>query len=168
VPGPADAQPRIEESPIAVLTAEIALLHARLDDLQSRFERGRLPVGASIATIPRRDGDPSVAVTAQHVSVRIRFALLAAACAVAVFWCVGCSPADTSCSVMDYAAGRSYPTPRAALQSVLAQHVQWLSASGWSESSSPDAVTFTSGTDSVDVVRAGKRWAVGAVTACQP
>jgi hypothetical protein len=39
--GPADAQQRIEESPIAVLTAEIALLHARLDDLQSRFERGR-------------------------------------------------------------------------------------------------------------------------------
>jgi hypothetical protein len=37
----ADAQSRILESPIAVLTAEIALLHARLDDLQSRFERGR-------------------------------------------------------------------------------------------------------------------------------
>jgi hypothetical protein len=32
------AQP--EESPIAVLTAEIALLHARLDDLQSRM-RGK-------------------------------------------------------------------------------------------------------------------------------
>jgi hypothetical protein len=29
------------ESPIAVLTAEIALLHARLDDLQSRLERPR-------------------------------------------------------------------------------------------------------------------------------
>jgi len=41
VAGPGEAQPRIEESPIAVLTAEIALLHARLDDLQSRFERGR-------------------------------------------------------------------------------------------------------------------------------
>lgn len=39
--GSADAGPRIAESPIAVLTAEIALLHARLDDLQSRFERGR-------------------------------------------------------------------------------------------------------------------------------
>jgi hypothetical protein len=36
----ADVQPRISEAPIAVLTAEIALLHARLDDLQSRFERG--------------------------------------------------------------------------------------------------------------------------------
>ena len=36
-----DAQSRISESPIAVLTAEITLLHARLDDLQSRFERGR-------------------------------------------------------------------------------------------------------------------------------
>ena len=39
--GAADPEPRIAESPIAVLTAEIALLHARLDDLQSRFERGR-------------------------------------------------------------------------------------------------------------------------------
>jgi hypothetical protein len=29
-----------EETPIAVLTAEIALLHARMDDLQSRLERG--------------------------------------------------------------------------------------------------------------------------------
>jgi polyhydroxyalkanoate synthesis regulator phasin len=28
-----------EQSPIAVLTAEIALLHARLDDLQSRLDR---------------------------------------------------------------------------------------------------------------------------------
>jgi len=28
-----------EQSPIAVLTAEIALLHARLDDLQARFDR---------------------------------------------------------------------------------------------------------------------------------
>jgi hypothetical protein len=37
----ADAEPRIAESPIAVLTAEITLLHARLDDLQARFERGR-------------------------------------------------------------------------------------------------------------------------------
>lgn len=34
-----DAEPRVAESPIAVLTAEITLLHARLDDLQSRFER---------------------------------------------------------------------------------------------------------------------------------
>lgn len=35
--GSADAEPRVSESPIAVLTAEIALLHARLDDLQSRL-----------------------------------------------------------------------------------------------------------------------------------
>lgn len=35
-PGPESA----EESPIAVLTAEIALLHARLDDLQSRLDGG--------------------------------------------------------------------------------------------------------------------------------
>jgi hypothetical protein len=38
---PPDADSRIAESPIAVLTAEIALLHARLDDLQARFEQGR-------------------------------------------------------------------------------------------------------------------------------
>jgi hypothetical protein len=38
--GAADAMPAMEESPIAILTAEIALLHARLDDLQSRLERG--------------------------------------------------------------------------------------------------------------------------------
>ena len=69
---------------------------------------------------------------------------------------------------MDYARGRSYPTPRAALQSVLAEHIQWLSASGWTERSSTGDVTFTSGTDSVDVVQAGRRWTVGAVTACQP
>ena len=31
--------PEPDESPIAILTAEIALLHARLDDLQSRMER---------------------------------------------------------------------------------------------------------------------------------
>lgn len=35
-PGPV---PAAAESPIAVLAAEIALLHARLDDLQSRFDR---------------------------------------------------------------------------------------------------------------------------------
>ena len=39
-----NAQPRdlpagAGESPIAVLTAEIALLHARLDDLQTRLDR---------------------------------------------------------------------------------------------------------------------------------
>jgi hypothetical protein len=39
VPGPGNpgAQPDPTESPIAILTAEIALLHARLDDLQSRM-----------------------------------------------------------------------------------------------------------------------------------
>jgi hypothetical protein len=34
------AAPALDESPLAVLTAEIALLHARLDDLQSRLGRG--------------------------------------------------------------------------------------------------------------------------------
>jgi hypothetical protein len=35
----ADAAGESADSPIAILTAEIALLHARLDDLQSRMER---------------------------------------------------------------------------------------------------------------------------------
>ena len=39
-PGVAAQPAEAEESPIAVLTAEIALLHARLDDLQSRLDRG--------------------------------------------------------------------------------------------------------------------------------
>jgi hypothetical protein len=69
---------------------------------------------------------------------------------------------------MDYAPGQGYPTPRAALQSVLAQHIEWLSASGWTQTSTPTSVTFTAGTDIVDVVKDGKRWTVGAVTACQP
>jgi hypothetical protein len=38
--GAPDAMSAMDESPIAILTAEIALLHARLDDLQSRLERG--------------------------------------------------------------------------------------------------------------------------------
>ena len=41
VPAPAPDSGFGAESPIAVLTAEIALLHARLDDLQSRLERPR-------------------------------------------------------------------------------------------------------------------------------
>ena len=39
VPGARDPRAAAEESPIAVLTAEIALLHARLDDLQSRLDK---------------------------------------------------------------------------------------------------------------------------------
>jgi hypothetical protein len=37
---PRDLPAGAGESPIAVLTAEIALLHARLDDLQTRLDRG--------------------------------------------------------------------------------------------------------------------------------
>jgi len=109
-----------------------------------------------------------VAAGTQHDNVRTRVSLLAASCAVAVFCGAGCSSSDTACSVADYAKGRSYPTPRAALQSVLADHIQWLSASDWTQSSTSDAVLFTSGTDSVDVIKAGKRWTVGAITACPP
>jgi hypothetical protein len=39
VPGARGARAEAEESPIAVLAAEIALLHARLDDLQSRLDK---------------------------------------------------------------------------------------------------------------------------------
>ena len=38
-PAPRDPVPGAGESPIAVLAAEIALLHARLDDLQSRLDK---------------------------------------------------------------------------------------------------------------------------------
>ena len=38
-PAPRDLPAGAGESPIAVLTAEIALLHARLDDLQSRLDK---------------------------------------------------------------------------------------------------------------------------------
>jgi hypothetical protein len=37
--GAADRPADAGESPLAVLAAEIALLHARLDDLQSRLDR---------------------------------------------------------------------------------------------------------------------------------
>jgi hypothetical protein len=39
VPAARDLPPEAGESPIAVLSAEIALLHARLDDLQSRLDK---------------------------------------------------------------------------------------------------------------------------------
>ena len=62
-----------------------------------------------------------------------------------------------------------YQTPQQALQSVLAQHQRWLSATGWKLTErGADAASFVSGNDSVDVVRnkAGK-WNVGGVTACK-
>jgi len=61
-----------------------------------------------------------------------------------------------------------YPTPKQALQSVLAGHEPWLSETGWKLTGrSAEAVAFASGDDSVDVVKnkAGK-WNVRAVTAC--
>jgi hypothetical protein len=97
-------------------------------------------------------------------------AVATAACLTAL--CVsGCGQQSQTCAVADYGGGGTsgYQTPQRALQSVLAQHVQWLSAAGWKMTErSTHAASFTSGNDSVDVVRnkAGK-WNVGGVTACR-
>lgn len=75
-----------------------------------------------------------------------------------------------SCSVADYGGGADgFATPYQALRSVLATHPKWLSAHGWVVAgSTAHAVTYRSGTDSVDVVKiSGGSWIVGGVTACQ-
>lgn len=83
----------------------------------------------------------------------------------------GCAQPAETCAVADYGgAGTSgYQTPQQALQSVLAQHQQWLSATGWKLTErSARGARFASGNDSIDVVKnkAGK-WNVGGVTACK-
>ncbi len=82
----------------------------------------------------------------------------------------GCGQRTMTCGVRDMSgAGPGYQTPRQALDSVLAQHEQWLSTTGWvTKGDGAGAVTFTAGNDSVDVVKnkAGK-WVVGGVTACE-
>jgi hypothetical protein len=80
----------------------------------------------------------------------------------------GCTQPTETCLVTDYAGGSNsgHQTPQ---QPVLAQHKQWLSATGWKLAGhGTDAVMFVSGNDSVDVVRnkVGK-WNVGGVTACK-
>ena len=90
---------------------------------------------------------------------------------VAVAGVGGCAQPTETCMVADYGGGATsgYQTPQQALQSVLAQHQPWLSATGWKLSArGVDAVSFVSGNDSVDVVKnkAGK-WNVGGVTACR-
>jgi len=102
--------------------------------------------------------------------MRAPITAVAAACLAAV--CVsGCGQPAQTCAVADYGGGGTsgYQTPQQALQSVLARHEQWLSATGWKMTErSPHAASFTSGNDSVDVVqnKAGK-WNVGGVTACK-
>jgi len=83
----------------------------------------------------------------------------------------GCTQPTETCAVADYGGGsmNGYQTPQQALQSVLAQHEPWLSATGWKLAGRSDgAATFVAGNDSVDVVKnkAGK-WNVGGVTACK-
>jgi hypothetical protein len=76
-----------------------------------------------------------------------------------------------SCSVADYggAGAGGFTTPQQALRSVLATHPKWLSDHAWVEAEhTAHGVTFRSGNDSVDVVKAtGGGWIIGGVTACQ-
>jgi hypothetical protein len=93
-----------------------------------------------------------------------------AACLMAGLGVSGCGQPSQTCNVADYAGGDTggYQTPQAALQSVLAQHVRWLSTAGWKMTErSTHVARFSSGNDSVDVVQnqAGN-WTVGGVTAC--
>ena len=102
--------------------------------------------------------------------MRIRVTTAVVAC-LAAGGVGGCTQSTETCAVADYAGGGTtgYQTPQQALQSVLAEHQQWLSATGWKLAGrSAYAASFVSGNDSVDVVKnkAGK-WNVGGVTACK-
>ena len=106
----------------------------------------------------------------QRTERRVGGAAAMAACLAAV-WVSGCSGGGQTCSVADYGvAGQGhFATPRQALRSVLATRPQWLSTHGWVVAGhSAHGVSFRSGNDSVEVVRArGSRWDIGAVTACR-
>ena len=83
----------------------------------------------------------------------------------------GCAQPAQTCAVADYGGGGTsgYQRPQQALQSVLARHEPWLSATRWKLTErSASAASFVSGNDSVDVVKnkAGK-CNVGGVTACK-
>jgi hypothetical protein len=83
----------------------------------------------------------------------------------------GCAQPDVTCAVKDYGGGGAsgYQTAQQALQSVLARHEQWLSATGWKLTDrSASGATFVASNDRVDVVtnKAG-RWNVAGVTACK-
>src|SRR5690242_8649639 len=100
----------------------------------------------------------------------VRTITMTVACLV-VIGVSGCAQPSGTCAVKDYGGGGTsgYQTPQQALQSVLALHEQWLSATGWKlTNQGAGGATFVSGNDSVDVVKnkAGK-WNVGGVTACK-
>ena len=98
--------------------------------------------------------------------MRARIAVAVIAC-LAVTGVSGCTD-EESCGVTDYAGGGTgYRTAQEALNSVLAQHPQGLSATGWgAKDKSAGGVTFTSGDDSVDVLKTLWTWVVAGVTAC--
>ena len=101
--------------------------------------------------------------------MRVRVAVVVIGC-LAAAGAGGCGRSET-CNIRDYSGGGTsgYQTARQALDSVLAEHEQWLSAAGWVlKGESAHGATFASGNDTVDVVKtpAGK-WIVGGVTACQ-
>ena len=114
-----------------------------------------------------RDLDP--AWPSQYGCMRVRTSAVVLACLAAV-GLSGCTQPTETCGVADYGGGTSgYQTPQQALQSVLARHEQWLSATGWKLTDrSASGATFAARNDSVDVVKnkAG-RWNVAGVTACK-
>jgi hypothetical protein len=97
----------------------------------------------------------------------MRIAVAVIAC-LAVAGMSGCVH-EKSCGVADHGGGGTgYQTAQQALNSVLAQHDQGLSATGWvAKDKSAGGETFTSGNDSVDVVKTPTgKWVVAAVTTC--
>lgn len=118
-------------------------------------------------------GDLDPAWPSQYRCMRVRIIRIIAvtvAC-LAVVGVSGCAQPDVTCAVKDYGGGgvSGYQTPQQALQSVLARHEQWLSATGWKLTDrSVSGATFVVSNDSVDVVKnkAG-RWNVAGVTACK-
>jgi hypothetical protein len=101
--------------------------------------------------------------------VRIHLAAAVLSC-LAAAGVSGCGQRGSACGVQDVGVGGPvYQTPRQALDSVLAQHQQWLSTTGWvAKDQSAGGVTFTAGNDSVDVLKnkAGQ-WVVAGITACE-
>ncbi len=101
--------------------------------------------------------------------MRVRVAAAVIVC-LAAAGVSGCGQESHACGVQDMTGGGpGYQTARQALNSELARHDQWLSATGWvAKDQSANGVTFASGDDSVDVLKnkAG-RWVVAGVTACE-
>ena len=113
---------------------------------------------------------PNPAGPSQYGRMRISVTAAVIAC-LAAAGVNGCAQPTQACAIQDYGGGSAsgYQTPHQALQSVLARHEPWLSATGWKPTQrSATAASFASGNDSIDVVKnkAGK-WNVGGVTACR-